>query len=91
MIDRAAVAVADDQGDLSVFLVAEAQSWESTNLPGGRLYRTNNSNWVMLSEMSDHLGIPGEFLDDSEALKWLTTNGYAPPDELAECARRRLC
>ena len=87
MIDRQTVAVRDDAGDLLWFEVADAQRWTGRSLNGGSLYRVAGK-WVLLGMMAELSGEPARIVDEDEALRWLTCNGLAPPDELMHCASR---
>ncbi len=87
MTNRQTVAVSDDEGNFLWFSVGDAQRWSGTTLNGGDLYRVAGQ-WVLVDELSDLTGEPARIVDEDQALRWLTCNGLASPDELMHCASR---
>ena len=85
MSDRQTVGVQDDQGKTSWFYAKDAKNWPATTGEGDTLYLVAG-RWALLPGLASLTGSPAQFVDPEAAQEWLLCNGYAPPDELADCA-----
>ena len=90
MTERQTVAVYDSDGQLRWFPVTDVDRWMATTIEGGELYYVAG-RWILLPGMADVSGQPAQIITDDEALDWLVSNGYSPPQDLDKpAARRRL-